>query len=400
MVAIAGAATIRWAATGYTEQRLNQIGQRVADSIKFDQEKWDISNYILDETTPGAYRLYIFANDGFVVERWRPISGYLNIANFRNLMRYEQPRTVETITNQKWRIYSKPITEGGDHVGVVTVASLNPDGSSLDLLDKTLHENAAKIIEQLQVNDGKIATTNLNPAQISPNITFQVVNKYDRILAKTNSRKSLDSIPDFISTSYVQRSLDTRLAKISDNETGEPFLVSSRPIIDQNGQNRGVVIVAGPVAYLNHILAKYILVNVILGAALLISLILAGLLKNKKSGREQQSSQTNRTHEPINEIRFDKKECLLKINGRDIQLTYATNQYYLCVALFSARKKAWETDELIEKFGEPLDNNSWRKVYDAVANVNKKAATAMEQKLVVVNNKTYRLNPDLLDKIR
>jgi len=90
---------------------------------------------------------------------------------------------------------------------------------------------------------------------------------------------------------------------------------------------------------------------------------------------------------------------VLRINDQQVQLTYATNQYYFCQALFASLKKKWENDELLEKFGEDFDKDGWRKVYDAMAEINRKTAPFLTEKLVVIDNKTYRINPHLAAKI-
>jgi DNA-binding response OmpR family regulator len=101
----------------------------------------------------------------------------------------------------------------------------------------------------------------------------------------------------------------------------------------------------------------------------------------------------------ITSIRFDKPNCTLHINEHQLLFTYASNQYYLCAALLGAPRKKWAIDELLEKLGEHDYHKSWRKVYDATAAINKKVAQIAGTKLIVTNNKTYQVNPELVKKI-
>lgn len=76
---------------GSVESSIREVNQRVRSSIEFHNGTWDISRYNADPEIPGPTRLYIFANDGFVIDRWRPIPGYMNISDARHLLSYQKP---------------------------------------------------------------------------------------------------------------------------------------------------------------------------------------------------------------------------------------------------------------------------------------------------------------------
>lgn len=80
------------------------------------------------------------------------------------------------------------------------------------------------------------------------------------------------------------------------------------------------------------------------------------------------------------------------INDITIPVPYATNQYYFCVALFSNPSKRWESDELLKKFGEH-DLTEWHKVYDAMKTMNNRVTHIVSEKLFILKNKTYQINP-------
>ena len=62
--------------------------------------------------------------------------------------------------------------------------------------------------------------------------------------------------------------------------------------------------------------------------------------------------------------------------------------------LFSKPTKRWETDELLDRFGEDPELENGRKVYDAMISVNKKVSKVIPLKLILNQNKTYQLNQE------
>jgi hypothetical protein len=94
-------------------------------------------------------------------------------------------------------------------------------------------------------------------------------------------------------------------------------------------------------------------------------------------------------------INFDKKTGTIYVDKRKIVIPYASNQYYLCKAVFLNPNKNWEVDELLEKFGEEAMSGATRKIYDAMLAVNKKTGI----KLVVHKNKTFKFNQDYIQKL-
>jgi hypothetical protein len=94
----------------------------------------------------------------------------------------------------------------------------------------------------------------------------------------------------------------------------------------------------------------------------------------------------------IDVIKFDIPNNELIIDSRSIEIPYASNQYYLCKALFSKPNKKWELDELFNYAGESIDDTNSRKYYDTVIALNKKTGI----KLFEYKNRIYRINPDYI----
>lgn len=399
-----GGVVIYYISTAQVKASLNGITERVQAGIEFENGTWNISKYNADSEIPGSHRLYVFSSDGFVIDRWRPIAGYLNVSNFRLLLEYQTPQTIHTITDQSWRMYSRVVSQNDQTVGVITVSYFSPEESKLAETDRELRQTADRIAKNISVENGELDVSAVDGRLAPFDMPFQIVSQYNRILMKTNNANSMDRIPDFIDSTYVLRNMQrSSVRQVDDDQTGEVFLAMAQPLVDAEGAPRGVVIAAKSISHVGPLLKAYIFINVLMGAA---GLLIAATIRVASRGRTARQGIVAATVKPqllrledIKAIAFDKKECAIQINDHKIPITYATNQYYLCVALFSARKKKWETDELIERFGERHNHNSWRKIYDASVSVNRKAAVFMEPKFIINNNKTYQINSDLLDKI-
>jgi len=402
---IIGIVTLYFTTTYQVNTALDNLTKRIQDDIKYEDGNWNILQYNADPEVPGRNRMYVFSIDGFVIDRWRPIAGFLDTSDFKKLLSYQEPQTIHTITNQTWRMYSLPITDQGNTVGVITVSNFKPrqkDKNETDNIDNYLKENADLIKEKITVLNGKINTDNLDVRDVPYDISFQIVDQYNSILVKNNNSSSLDRIPNFIDPSYVQKEIQSPTnGQIWSKDGKDAFMVKSKTLYDQNHNPIGVIIAARTMDDFYGLIKVYILVKVLLGA--LVSLVFAWIVSrlSKKVLHKLQVHQPTKlmSLQDIKTIGFLPKESVIEINNTKIPLTYATNQYYICQALFSNPKRKWEVDQLLDKLGEEHSKEGWRKVYDAMVVVNKKIATMAHIRLIVTNNKTYQINPDLLSKI-
>lgn len=386
------------------ESAIDSLLNRVQRDIKFNNGNWDLSEYNADSLIPGRFRLYIFAADGYVVDRWRPIPGFMDLTDIKYLLTFQEIQSVSTITGQNWRIRTRAIENGNDDIrGVITVAHNYIDESLLESIDQRLNETMNLIHNNITIEDGKINTQNISRRVIPFDISFQVVDQFNQILIYNSNINSMNRVPGYIDPSYVRQEMETPNARQMKDRFQNTYMVKSRPLSD-NDQQMGVVIVTSSITTLYSLLKMYVLICGVISlvlasiaAAMLYKLtkkVAAKATKNKDIPEKKLFSLNE-----ITSLGFDKKNSLLKINDQIIPITYATNQYYMCQTLFGSPKKKWEPDELIEKFGEELTKDSWRKVYDAMAGVNAKAASLMQPKLIVVSNKTYQINPQLLSRL-
>ncbi len=393
----AGAGVIYYTQIDRTKSSLHQMAERVQEDIQYQNGQWDISQYNADTVIPGRFRLYVFSADGFVVERWRPIAGFLDTSDFKNLLSYQSPKTINTITDQHWRMFSKPITDSNNNtIGVITTSYFNPDESKSNDIDTKLQAAAAVIEENIATDGGHIEIDQVDPRFVQFDVAFQVVDQYNRILVKSNNVSSVDKIPNFIDPSYVRREIDSSAyKKIKSRDTDEVFLAESQPLLDQNTPY-GVVVVASTITNTYSLVKIFILTGI--AAGILLTLIYWQITRHL--AKDWLPAKTPvLTRDEIKSISFSKKDCAIKVNERQAAVAYATNQYYMCVALTTSPTKKWEIDELLERFGEAPDAG-WRKVYDAMTSINKKVAVIMDEKLIVNTSKTYQINPELVKKLK
>lgn len=364
--------------------------QRISEDISYQNDIWNISHYNKDPKLLGSYPLYLITNDGFVLDRRSTITGFLDSSDYKRLLAYQNIQTISTVTGQNRRIYSKLVRNNDLVQAVVTVSYFNPQKEILESIDKNLIKNADIITSQIAFKNGMVDVSRVDEKDVSYDISFIIVDNYNTILKKTTNVNSLGRIPNFIDPSYVKSQLleiSTRI--ISDRQTKEAFLVASRPIFDKNKTPLGVIVVG--VSFENFInLFKRFLVLYSLASLVLYSFISYFIYACLKKAYCLTSNS-----EEAKKIYFDQKQGLLSIDDNLIEIPYATNQYYLLKELFSNPSKRWETDELLDKYGELKTNEGARKVYDTMVNINRKVEGYIHGKLIISQNKTFQLNPNL-----
>ncbi len=372
---------------------LNSLSDRIQSDLNIENGQIDTTLYNSDPLTPypnssSNSPVYIITNDGYVIERSKPINGFLDSSDMKYLIKFQTPSDINTLTNENWRVLSKNILENNEIIGVVTAFYHNPENAILSQIDDKLQTNIEKIYEQLEIFNGKITTENIDIRKIDFTISFEVVSKFNKVLIN-NGRN-----PTFIDPSYVDSVLKSQneFRTIKDGQTGEEFLTSSQPIISTDGKVQGLISVARSMKFLNELLANFVKFTALLAVAL--SLILTAiykiLLRNSMNRFiVEQKTKYNEVQEP-KKIFFDLKHSFILVDDEKHEIAYASNQYYLCKALFSKPEKRWENDELLEAFGEESEENNHKKVYDTALAINKK----LNLKFVLYKDKTFSVNSD------
>lgn len=392
---ILGAGILYQVALQQTQVSLQSTAKQIHGDISFANGSWNVSRYNSDPNAEGAGPVYILGSDGYVIDRWKPIHGFLDTSDLKHLLAYKTPQTITTSTQQTWRIYSKPVIQNNQNLGVITVAFFNPTSQNTDEIDSRLLTIADTIKSKLHITQGTIDTSTIDIRDISYDVSFQIVDRYNKIIAKNNNTNSIDRIPNFIDLSYVGDLL-TRptFQHITDSQTGERFLFLTSPLVSNNTVV-GVIVTGLSISYIGSLLQNFLLGELLIGIALTVLGVYFMYRVIKPDLRQEANFETART---IEHIAFDKKESSLIFDDTKMLIPFATNQYYLLECLFSNPKKRWETDELLERFGEH-DLTNTRKVYDTMLVLNKKTAHILGEKLLIAKEKTYQINPLLLSKI-
>lgn len=377
---------------------LENSTKRVNEDLIYNNGKWDMSRYNADPKLPDTYPLYILASDGFVLERWKPVDGFLDLSDFKHLSAFDKPQTIKTPTDQDWRIYSKPILDNKETLAITTVSYFNPSMEELQDVDQNLIQYAELINSQIKIQNGTLDTSSVDPREINFKYSFQVVDEFNKIIAKNNNNNSIDRIPNFIDSSYVGDQLNQiGLREIKDQKSDEKFLILTTPLTDKNNTTLGVIVIGKSISFINSAIRNFLIVQIIsaiiltISTTALISWILTfNLSKLIRKGRV--------VKETINAISFDKTNSMIIADDMEIDIPYNTNQYFFCDALFSSPKKKWETDEILERFGD-TSNENWRKVYDTMITINKKVSQIANVKLFIKKGRRYQINPELIQKI-
>ena len=379
----------------YTSGQLAVFSKKVISDLSYDSGQWNLSEYNSDPNITELSPLYIITSDGSVIERMNPIHGFLDKSSTSRLSSYSIPQTVHTVTNDNWRVFSEQIVVNGNARGLILIATYNPNGNDLKNIDSTLKSYADSINSNLKFVDNKIDVSGIDPKHFPYDIAFQVIDQFNNIVLKSNNGNGMQRLPDYIDRSYVGSTLSLpSFFQKTDSVTNVPFLVSNNKILDKNNNTIAIVVAARQIGYIYHTIITLFIVEFGIGifsVFLLISFvnnavkihILKFLRKNNINYYEIKA---------VTKIAFSKSEHSILINDKVINIPFATNQYYFCDALFSNPTKKWETDELLDRFGED-DLTKWHKVYDTMKLINNRLTYILHDKLFIVRNKRYQINP-------
>jgi hypothetical protein len=374
-----------------------EFSQRITairKDISFTGGRWSMNRYNTDPQLIGSYPLYIFTANGFVLDRRSPIAGYLDISDYRRLLLYSHAQTIATVTGQTRRVLSKPIIDNGKIIGVVTVSYYNPNQLLLNSIDKKLIKSSNYILSKIVISHGNIQVNNINDSLIDYGVAYSVVDSYNTVLKKTHNVNNIERVPSFIDPSYIKSTLLGLSEKIiQDRNTKNFYIVRTSSLNTINGKTVGVIVIGQSLSPAILLIKQYTVVEFIAG----IFFFLFWLIFFKKSFVSGNHTKENRNPESIV---FLEREGLLKINDKLIKIPYATNQFYLLQALYSQPEKHWKTNELLKIFGENISRINERKVYDAMIKINNKAFAETSMKIILNQNKTYKLNPSILKRQR
>ena len=383
---IVSSAIIYFVSIEIHSREVNQIANRMKENITFSKGKWDLSYLNSDPELPGTNSHYILATDGYVIERWRPISGFLNTSDMQYLLQFTSPQTVIAPTNEQWRMLSTPIKDGNNIIGVFTASRHISEEDDISIIDEKLKKEQSFVLARVKVVDGKMDISKLDIRQTQFDISFKLVDRYNAIIVKTNNSNSIERTPNYIDRSYVAEELQAkRFRIIRDTQNDIPYFVTNTPVVDENGQTVGVVVIAKSLDELQNLMVIYIIGQ----AVLLISLSPLLWLLYKRL-----------THRPsVKHLHFDQENGIIEINNDTIEIPLETNQYELVSLIFKEPRKGWSVSEIADHFDDQ-SGNVWRKVYDSMLLVNKRVEPHLHDKLIIVADKRFCMSPKLAGHIK
>lgn len=367
---------------------------RAKADIRFNGKEWDVARYINDPFVRGLEPMYIITNDGYVIDRRQIIHGFLDLSNYKYLLTFTTPQTIKTITNQRWRVVSKPLVKDGINKGVIGTAYYDPGIDDLENIDAQLQKYLEELSKRISYKSKGIEFSRVDDSSFPQRVSFTVVDEFNSIIVKKQNSSNIDRAPNFIDPSYIKPIIASgpRVFFKYDSVTHELFRVET-DIIRGPQNNIAAVIAVG--RSVNFALIIMLYFSILQGTIIIVGIVLqiVSQYRSVLVPSEQDDFELPKS------ILFDEKKSVLSLDAQEIPIPFDTNQYYLIKALFSKPEKIWETDELLEFIGQDPTEAHWRKIYDTMIILNKKITVLNREKLILNKGKRYMLNPVLLNSI-
>ena len=391
---------IRYFALQQVRDDLHSFTQRISQSLVYSNGRWDTTRYTADPQTPHPSGssgfltpLYIISADGFIIERNAPIPGFLDSSDFSHLMDFQKAQNVSIITNEQWRVISKPVVVNGKTIGVIVGALYHPERFIPSVADTKINNTINYLQSGLDISNSSMNVNSIDLRGIDYDVSFEIVNNFNKVLLN-NGR-----MPTFIDKSYIYQELEsgTNTRTIQDPSKKISYIVVKQTLYDAEHNPVGIVLAGKSINYINTTFYKALpyIIGFLLFSSLLAYYTLRSLIVRGIQDVISFYDQTKQEKSFPKSISFNKRDGKLQIDEHSIEIPIDSNQYYLCKAIFSNIKKRWELDELLEEFGDDSAVENWRKIYDTMTVINKKASPYLPVKLIELREKTYSLNPDL-----
>lgn len=377
--ALASAIFIALYSFQYNKSEVEKIITRMYEDINYSNGKWDLFLLNSDPLLPGGESHYIITSEGYVIDRWRPITGYLDTSNIDFILEFQTPETFITPTQEQWRMLSAPIKNGNEIVGAVLVSKYIAEEDNMSIIDKRLKSDLDFVLKRTKVNGEQIDLSGLDIRETQYDVSIKVVDKYNTIITKTNNSNSIDRVPNYIDSSYISTELQSNHTKIIfDKVTNEPFLIVISPF-QNNNETVGIIIVGKSLSFLFSLISLFLLTILLL---VILFYIIWYIFYRR--------IHTIMSHE----IKFDKEKGMLLIDNNRIEIPDNSHQFHIVSSLFKNPNEPQSAEEITSHFGEN-EGNIWRRVYDAMLIVNKKVEPSIGHKLIIIRNKKFLINPEL-----
>lgn len=255
---------LRQTAFGEIQKYLKNTNNRAASDLTYKNGQWDTSGYVNDDQTVQDKPLYIITADGFIIDRIKPINGFLDTSDFRFSSSFQSPQTITTSASEQWRLYSKNVTNGNNIMGVILIGYYQPEITAIQDIDHLLTSTADQILSEIRFNGDKIDTSNVDIKKVSVKLSIEVVDKFNHALI------SVGGTPAYIDRSYVANEAVEKYQTILDTKTGEPFRIYSKPLLDSSNNLIGIVVSANSLKQVNSDLRNELIFLTVSGLAVII----------------------------------------------------------------------------------------------------------------------------------
>jgi hypothetical protein len=377
---------------------LKKTVERVKEDVKYEGGQWQLNAYNADKELSDVYPLYIISSEGLVIDRSRPISGLLDFSRFTLLNQYATPSAVERETGEKWEVLSSVIKNGEQPVGIIFASFYDPATEEKTKIDELLTQAINEIHQMITVEGDQIDTSKVDSRKLPYQISLQVVNRFNKVLYQSSNVNSVTRMPVTIDRSYIENQLKGDSFKVvTDTLTHAKYLTFTDQILNENKLTAGIVVAGIPIQSLQQILLDFLIAALIASIGLATVLVPVIYWIRKQSKLKSTPKNLEKTLPEI--IIFNKKESKIIIDTTEIEIPYSSHQYYFCQLLFQKPQKKWESDEILEVFGEDIHPEKWRKVYDTMVALNKKTTNYVD-KLFIIKDKRYFINPKLINLLK
>lgn len=372
-----------------------KIASHIQKDFVYKNNSWNMSLFNADPLTPypnssGSYPLYIMTLDGFVISRTNVISGLLDTTDQNSFLHFSTPQTIHTVTNETWRLLSKKVQQSNNISTLILVAYFQPQPELLSSIDTKLADNVSRISQMIAIRNNRLDLSQLDIRKLDYDISFEIIDQSNTILA-SNGRA-----PTYIDPSYIYRQLRENKEKtFQDAKTGESFLLYTTSLIDNNNQQRGIIVVGKSVQSNIDLIKEYISAISKFILILLFPITALAFITTLTLARALHVHQDDILKD-ANKILFDEKSAVLTIGNASYPLDATSIQYMLCKILFSNPTEIFAQEDLIEKFNFTSVSKDYKKIYDAMLGMNKKIGS----QLIIYKDKKYFINPLIASKIK
>lgn len=371
------------------ENEISAFATRIQHSVHYANGKWDLTAYVADPQTPHpsgsggiSTPLYILTSDGLILERNAPINGYLDSINFDHVRTFTTAQTFAPIAGESWRVKSRDIVSSEFPTSAVLASIYHPERFREEVVDRKLDDALNYLASRVVVSDGVTHTSQIDIRQVDYDVAFVIVSHQHKAIL-TSGRN-----PTFIDKSRFHDELQ-RIGKpyqVIDRVDMSSYLAVSKPILSDDGSPIGIIITAAKYPVLFEILTQSPMNWIQITIAFMILQWLLWIYVRQPPIKTQ-----------LRTIWFDGVDGMLHLDRVTIPIPIHSYQHSLIQTLLADPYRSHTADSILKANEEP-GQNAWRKVYDAMTQLNRKTNPILGR-LVVLKDSHFSIAREYQDLI-